>query len=155
MSTSASLQRFASISEMILSTELECSVKGYDNAVFYTCSSTIQGNIKFQLFTERVARMFTGSDPFPVPDCTTRQPERGNVHQTMPPVQPTTSVVVVEKPPRLPLVPQVAESSSSASKRSASGSSLVLPSRRYKVSRHNDGWYVVYNAVLPGVCYGV
>ena len=79
------LQRFGSISDIILSTELECSVKSYNDAIFRTCSSIAQGNIKFQLFIERVAQMFTGPDLFPDPDSLIPQPGGDDLHEAIPP----------------------------------------------------------------------
>lgn len=147
--------RTTSISEMIASTELECSVKGYEAAIFRSCSSVTTGNITFQLFGQRLTQMFAGPNPFPTLDGSVPQPERvDDSHETMPPAQPTTSVPAIQKRSQPLSIPQVSEPSSSASKRNASGSSLSQSLRKYKVSRPGDGWYVAYNAVLPGVCYG-
>ena len=49
---------------LLLSTELECSVKGYPNAIFQSCSLATEANIKFHLFTQRIVQMFAGPDPF-------------------------------------------------------------------------------------------
>jgi len=133
--------------------ELEASVKGNNEAVFRPCSSVADGKIKFQLFAERVAMMFTDLDPVSsVGVSMFRQPEKS--------VNPRGKVLATQSVAPVPvapthLAPQVAESSKAASKHPASGPSLILPGRKPKASRPGDGWYVAHNAALPGAYYGV
>ena len=136
---------------LLSSTEIECSVKGYDGAVFQSCSSPAEGNIKFRLFAERVGQMFAGSDPFSGITGMMSRPE--GCHEATP--QPVSSVPSIPKRSELLLTPKVAESSKAASKYKPSGSSHVSPLQDPKVCRPGDGWYVVHNAVLPGVYYGM
>ena len=135
--------------------ELEACVKGYNNAVFRCCPSLTDANIKFQLFIQRVADMFAGPGPDPFSDVNAlaATPARGRLQET-PTVRSATLTPIVPKHFRH--VPQVAESSKSALKQRAdSGSSLASPMRRLKIPPPGDGWYLVYNGVLPGVYCGL
>ena len=134
--------------------ELEACVKGHVNAVFRSCSSLTDANIKFQLFTQRVVDMFAGPGPDPFSDANALAPTpaRGELQET-PTVRSAIPTPIVPK--YLRYVPQVAESSKSALKQRAdSGSSLVSPMRCLKIPLPGDGWYLVYNGVLPGVYCG-
>ena len=128
--------------------ELKASVKGYHGAIFRSCSSVTEGQIKYHLFAKRVARMFAGPDLFPTMP---QQLEGRDFHGTVAADQRIAPIPVTPK--HLP--PQVAESSNTASKRNASYSSLASSVRKLKVSRPSDGWYVAFNAVLPGTYYGM
>ncbi|KAF9777749.1 hypothetical protein BJ322DRAFT_1114794 [Thelephora terrestris] len=44
--------------------ELEACVRGYENAIFRSCSSVAEGKIKFQLFAEQVNQIPSVPDPF-------------------------------------------------------------------------------------------
>ena len=133
-------------------TELECSVKGYTGAIFQSCSSLADANIRFQLFSQRVAQMFTGLDPFSGVANFVPPPVGGNDLQEIPAVQATTPTQIASH--NLPPAPQVAASPKSAIKRNDPGPSLVLPACRLKNPQPGDGWYIVYKGVLPGVYYG-
>lgn len=138
----------------LLSTELECSVKGYPNAVFRSCSSATEANIKFHLFTERIVQMFDGPDPFSGVDALTLKEEEVNYQQpAAPDIQSSPTLAF----PKLSLTPQVTESwntplddvagpSKLASNRDGARSSCS-----FDVPRRANGWYVAYHAVLPGV----
>ena len=152
--------RRPSISDMVISTELEGCVKGYENAIFQSCSSVSEGNIKFQLFTQRVVEMFANSDPFSgVESLMPRQKEERR--EATPAPQLTAPVQVTPTNSLSSLPPQVAESSRAASKRRAVDPPLnppqnanVTPLQKSKVTRPGEGWYVVHTGVLPGVYYG-
>jgi hypothetical protein len=136
------------------SSELEACVKGYENATFQSCSSVAEGNIKFQLFTQRVVEMFTTSDPFcGVGALMPRQKEEPS--ESISVAQPTTPVQVAAVHLQPSVQPQVAESSKAASKRRAIDPSLTPFSDKPKVARPGDGWYVVHTGFLPGVYFGV
>jgi hypothetical protein len=140
---------------LLSSSELEACVKNFDSPVFRSCSSVAEGKIKFELFTEKIAQMFSGPDPFSgVAGLLLRKLEEGSPHKVVPAVQSITPVPVVPKHSPSPRSPQVAESSNSASKRRASGS-LLGSLQKARASRPGDGWYVAHNAVIPGVYYGV
>ena len=134
-----------------LSMELKCSIKGYDGAVFRSCSSSMEGVIKFWLFAEQVGQMFTGSDPFSGTTGTISRPE--GYHEATP--QPVSPVPIIPKRSELPRTPRVAESSKAASKYKPSSLFYVSPLQNPKVCSPGDGWYVAHNAVLPGVYYGM
>jgi hypothetical protein len=127
------------------STELECSIKGYSDAVFQSCASHAEGNIRFRLFVQRVGQMFAGPDPFSKVTGMIPSPDRTGSTS-----QPVTPIPVTEPL----LAPQDTEPSEVASKRVLSSSSHAPPPPRFKLSRPGDGWYVAHNAVLPGVYYG-
>ena len=46
------------------STELEASVSGYAGAIFRSCSSVTEAQIRFRLFVARVSKWFASPDPF-------------------------------------------------------------------------------------------
>ena len=93
-----------------------------------------------------------GPDPFSDVNALAPTPARGELQGT-PTVRSATPTPIVPK--YLRSVPQVAESSKSALKRRAEpGLSLVSPMRRLKIPLPGDGWYVAFNAVLPGVYCG-
>lgn len=134
--------------------ELEASVKGYTNSIFRSCSSPADGNIKFQLFTQRVVEMFAGPDPDPFSSANARIPlpaQSGS--QEVPTIRSATLAPIISQ--YLRPAPQVAESSKSALKRADSGSTLVSPMRRLRIPPSGDGWYVASDAVLPGVYCGL
>lgn len=181
-------------------TELECSVKGYTSAIFQHCSLPIEGNIKFQLFTQRVAQMFAGPDPFSGVDALVPLPTGGKGLEEIPATQSSapTSVFPNYIWPAL----QVADSSKStsnrdnprpskhvnpgpsrhnnpgsskcidtgpskcidagpskhvdagSSRRNDAGPSLISSTHPHKTPSPGDGWYVAYNAVIPGVYCG-
>ena len=89
--------------------------------------------------------MFSGPDPFSGVAGLLPQKSEGGSRKAVP---------AALKRPLSPFALQVAESSKTASKRNASGSSLT-PSRKSKVPRPGDGWYVAHKAVVPGVYYSV
>jgi len=47
------------------STELEASVSGYTGAIFRSCHSITEAQIRFRLFIAKVTKWFAGPDPFP------------------------------------------------------------------------------------------
>ena len=98
--------------------------------------------------------MFSGPDPFAGVESLLPHKSEGGSRRTVPVVQHITPVPAALKCPLSSPAPQVAESSKTASKRNTSGSSLT-PSRRSKVPRPGDGWYVAHKAAVPGVYYGV
>ena len=170
-------------------TKLECSVKGYTGAIFQHCSSPIEGNIKFQLFTQRVTQMFAGPDLFSGVDALVPPPTGGKGLEEIPATQSSAPTSVFHNYiwPAL----QVADLSKSTSKRNNprpskhvnpgpsrhdnpgsskhidtgpskcvdAGSSrcddarpsLVSSTHPHKTPSPGDGWYIVYNAVIPGV----
>lgn len=141
------------------STELEGSVKGYSGAIFRSCSSTTEGKIKFQLFSERVAQMFKATDPFSdVDSLTLGQGGTDGKQRVISAVKPTTPVLVL---PKLPLALPATKSWNTGSDGVAESSKMALnrdgarSSRRSKTPHHVDGWYVAHCAILPGVYYGV
>ena len=155
------------------STELECSVKGFPNAVFRSCSSLTEGQIKLHLFAEHVVQMFAGPDPFSDVDDLLPQWDGVNGQQEMAPVtRPTTPAPVTpehyppapqvkesrsttpDMPPELP-ASRIAGSSKSAANYDGPSSSLVSSPPGPNIPRPGDGWYVAHHAVLPGVYCGV
>lgn len=130
------------------STELELSVKGHAHAVFRSCSSISEGQVKYQHFAKQVAEMFAGPDPFPRTGSLTLRPREATpVIQAIVPPLPTRDTP-------LPLASQSAGPSGLGSKRNASDS-FTPPVRSSKTPRPSDGWFVAHHAVLPGVYYGV
>ena len=110
---------------------------------------------KFQLFTQWVADMFAGPGPDPFSDLNAPapMPAQGGLQGTLT-VQSATLTPIVPK--YLWSVPQVVESSKSALKRHAkSRSSLISPMHCLKIPLPGDGWYVAFNAVLPGIYCGL
>ena len=112
-----------------------------------------------QLFAERLAQMFNGTDPFfNVDSLVLKQEEADNKQQVTPVVKPTTPSPVL---PKLPLALHVGESWNAASgavaesSTSASNRNGFRSMYRLSVPRRGDGWYVAYHAVLPGVYCGV
>lgn len=99
--------------------------------------------------------MFTGPDPFASVDDLMPQQLEGveNLRGKLPGIRRVVRTPTTQNH----LAPQVAESSKAASKRNAnaSSSSLIAPLEKSKVTRPGDGWYVAYDAVSPGVYYGV
>lgn len=139
-----SLRRFSS-------TELEGCVRGYENAIFQSCASVAEGNIKFQIFIQRVVEMFKVPDLFSGVDTLMLQRQEGgggttSISQPTIPVQ----VVLTHSQHSTP----VAESSKAASKRRAVDPPPSPPPQKSKLVRPGDGWYVVHTGVLPGVYYG-
>lgn len=133
-------------------TKLECSVKGYTGVIFQSCSSLADANIRFQLFSQQVAQMFTGLDLFSGVANLVPLPVGGNDLQEILAVQATTPTQIASH--NLPPAPRVAVSLKSAIKCNDPRPSLVLPARRLKNPQPGDGWYVMYKGVLLGVYYG-
>ena len=132
--------------------ELKCSVKGYTGAIFQSCSSLTDANIRFQLFSQQVAQMFTSLDPFSSVANLVPPPVGGNDLQEIPAVQATTPTQIASH--NLPPAPQVAVSPKSAIKCNDPGPSLVLPAHRLKNPQPGDRWYIMYKGILLGVYYG-
>ena len=148
---------------MLLSrTELECSVKGYDGALFRSCSSVAEGKIKFRLFTERVSRMFSNGDPFANVDGLVKQEDT----EGEPPAAQNIAPVPVDRKlrprPRVPEPSQVSEPSQTPEPSSATADNFARPSPAPGCDRagrasgsgslhRTEGYYVAFRAVLPGV----
>lgn len=145
-----------SVLTYVSSSELEHSIKGHACAVFRPCSSISDGHVKYQLFAKQVAEWFVDSDLLSDTNSPTPQPRVGGItrREATPTIETIAPALVPRRSPP-PLTPQVAESSTSGSKRNASDSSLTSPLRRSKAARPSDGWFVAHHAVLPGVYYGV
>ena len=132
------------------STELECSIKGYRGAIFQSCSSDTEAKIRFDIFTERISKMFAGPDPFPkVEALMSKLEEADELQQTPPPVEPKTPVRVT---PELPLASQGPKPSTTTSNVDDVN---VNQSDKPSILRNGDGWYVAHCAILPGTYYGV
>lgn len=187
------------------STELEASVSGYTGAIFSSCPSITEAQIRFRLFIARVTKWFAGPDPFSrvdnlimeieigdsdesdnygdveddeemepesqpaTPDLAIPKlplvPQAGGLLNAAPIDLPATSVNLptmsidfpatsngIEEPPKSALTDRMMPASSALSDATdpqQPGSSAQSP------PHPGDGWYVVYCAVLPGICYGV
>ena len=133
-------------------TELKFSVKGYTGVIFQSCSSLTDANIRFQLFSQQVAQMFTGLDPFSSVANLVPPLVGGNDLQEIPAIQATTPTQIASH--SLLPAPQVVVSLKLAIKCNNPGPSLVLPTCHLKNPQPGDRWYIVYKGVLLGVYYG-
>lgn len=147
------------------STELECSIRGYTGAIYRSCSSVTEGNIRSYLFAEKVAQFFAGGDPFSnVQDLLPTPEEDDDQQDDEFGSQPSSPDLMM---PDLPLASQGDDPSSATSVGEAPPSELPSndtqePSQSAvnhegtgPSSSPTDGWYVAFHAVLPGVYFGV
>jgi len=128
------------------STELESSVKGFSGALFYSCSSQSEAEIKFELFSQTVTLMFADSpDPFSVVGGGLIPRQGGDVF-TDPPIGTPA-----------PAPQPVAGPSTSRSSRTGKAVDYRTPTPHHAMGTaiSNEGWFVAFNAVIPGVYYGV
>jgi len=158
------------------STELEASVSGYTGAIFRSCPSIAEAQIRFRLFTAKVAKWFAGPDPFhgvgnlltvieiedSDEDDYDNDDNSDGDEEMGPAPQPATPELAT---PELPLTPQVSGPSDVASIDVPASSDVIeapggiVPASSASLTagslKPGDGWYVVYAAVFPGVFYGV
>ena len=135
--------------------------------MFRPCSGLSEGKIKFELFAQRVALMFADSaDPFSAVDVLLpRQGEDVVMHpqgedvvmshegEDIPTGPPVTTTIPTPQPIAGP----------STSRTSRTGKAVDYGILTSALSSHhitgtpvpNQGWFVAFNAVLPGVYYGV
>ena len=150
------------------STEVEASVKGFSGAIYRSCASVGEGKIRLQLFIEKIGALFAGSDPFSFVDDMILEPDSegadgddGGDDEPAPAVGTTAPALTA---PNLPLAPNVDPTAASTgdveykpasndvaeSSKSALNRQVASPAPRPR-----EGWFVAYNAVLPGVYLGV
>ena len=128
-------------------------MKSYLGAIFTPVPHSAMRTSNSSFFTQEVTKMFTGpgQDLFAgVDGLLTPLAPASNSPQEVPIVPPITTALIALKYPQ----PQVAELSKAALKCASSGLSFASSKCRAKFSPTSDGWYVAYNAALPGVYCG-
>lgn len=135
--------------------ELESSVKNYRGALFRSCSSVVEGNIRMQLFIQHVTKWFANADPFSEASALVAHsnPSAEGDHLQESPVRSATPTQTF----REYYPPQVAGFSGSArpGRESPPTSSFCTCRLRFGTPHPSEGWYVVYHAAIPGIYQGL
>lgn len=134
---------------MTPSTDLESSIKGFSGAIFHSCTSESEGKIRFELLLQRVSLMFKTDDPFAgVGTLMSHQDDGMSIEPPVSTPTPTPQPAIGPSNSQSQWTVIIANSqpstSAPSSHRAAKATRLIS----------NQGWFIAWNAAIPGVYYG-